>query len=98
MRAGRALPVVIVIALASLIIVNAAVFSYRWLSANIEVQPPDQASGAACTGFYSTSDQSGIDMPGAGTNSNAYTYGSNRITVTPGSSVCQWNSGSTTYN
>ncbi len=98
MRAGRALPVVIAIALASLIIVNAAVFSYRWLSAKIEVQPPTGASGAACTGFYSSSAQSGIDMPPAGTNYNAYTYGTNTITVTPGSPVCQWTSGAGTYN
>ncbi|ACL10408.1 hypothetical protein DKAM_0079 [Desulfurococcus amylolyticus 1221n] len=98
MRAGRALLVVIAIALASLIIVNAAVFSYRWLKANIPVQPATGASGAACTGFYSSIDQRGIDMPDAGTNYNAYTYGTNTITVTPGSPVCQWPSDSPTYN
>jgi hypothetical protein len=97
-RAGRALPVVVAIVLASLIIVNAAVFSYRQLTATIEVQPPTKAKGAACTGFYSSSAQSGIDMPDAGTNYDTKTYGSNKISVTPGSSVCQWTSGTTTYN
>jgi hypothetical protein len=98
-RARRALPVVIAIALASLIIVNAAVYSYRWLSANITVQPATQASGAACVGFYSYPAQRGIDLPLAGTNAYAYTYGTNTITVTPGSPVCQW-TGATgiTYN
>jgi hypothetical protein len=91
---------VIAIALASLIVVNATVYSYRWLTANVTVQPPTQARGAACVGFYSSSAQPGIDMPVAGTNYNAVTYGNNTITVTPAGPVCQWTNTTTntTYN
>ncbi|MGC8983126.1 MAG: hypothetical protein ACP5KA_05195 [Desulfurococcaceae archaeon] len=100
MQARRALPILIGIVLASMVAVNAAVFAYRWLTATITVQPPTQASGAACTGFYSSSAQPGIDnyLPKAGTNYNAVTYGTNTITVTPGSPVCQWTVGTTTYS
>ena len=97
MNGKRVLPVLLAVILASLVIVNAAVFAYRWMTVNITVNPPDQASGAACTGFYSSSAQPGIGLPTAGTNYNAQTYGRNTITVTPGRVTCQWTSGTTTY-
>jgi hypothetical protein len=42
--------------------------------------------------FYSSKDQSGISLPDAGTNYDAQTYGENKITVTLGLVVCQWDS------
>jgi hypothetical protein len=89
----KIIPLAIGLLLASLVVVNAAVFAYRWMNVSITVNPPTEAKGAACTGFYSSSAQPGISptyLPSAGTNYNAQTYGSNTITVKPGNIVCQW--------
>ncbi len=88
----KIIPLAVGLLLASLVVVNAAIFAYRWMNVSITVNPPTQASGAACTGFYSSSAQPGIDkyLPKAGTNYNAQTYGTNTISVTPGNIVCQW--------
>ncbi len=74
-----------------LAVVNATVYAYRWIQGTVTIAPPDQATGAACTGFYSSVDQRGIDLPPAGTNFNAPTYGTNQIIITPGRIVCTWN-------
>jgi len=92
LRRRGILPLILALFVVSLVVVNAAVFAYRWMLVNIEVKSPDQASGAACTGFYSKSDQAGIPLPNAGTNYGAITFGSNHITVTPGNVVCQFDS------
>jgi len=82
---------VLVVAVVALIgVVNATVFAYRWITGNITISGPSDATGAACTGFYSSAAQGGIDMPSVGTNYNAPTYGTNTITVTPGDVTCQW--------
>jgi hypothetical protein len=95
----RRLLVLIVAAVALIGVVNATAFAYRWMTGTVQIAPADQAGGAACTGFYSSAAQSGIDLPDAGTNYNAPTYGTtNTITVTPGDTVCQWTNGSSTYN
>ncbi len=96
----KIIPLAIGFLLASLVVVNAAVFAYRWMKVEITVNQPTQASGVACTGFYSSSEQSGISptyLPEAGKNYNAETYGSNTINVTPGNIVCQWTGVTTTY-
>jgi len=94
-RRAAALLLVAVVALAS--VVNATVFAYRWLSGTINIAEPESARGAACTGFYSATAQSGITLPDLGTNYNAPTYGGNRITVTTGDVVCQWTVDTETY-
>jgi len=97
-RRAAALLLVAVVALAS--VVNATVFAYRWLSGTVSIEGADKARGAACTGFYSAADQSGITqfLPNLGTNYNAPTYGTTySITVTPGAVVCQWTTASGTY-
>lgn len=71
--------------------VNAAAFAYRWMQVSVEVEGPGEARGAACVGFYSSSAQSGIPLPYAGTNYQATTYGTNKISVTPGLEICTWN-------
>ena len=89
---------VLVVAVVALIgVVNATAFAYRWMTGNITISGPSGVTGAACTGFYSSAAQSGIDLPGAGTNYNAPTYGTNTINVTPGDVSCQWTSGNSTY-
>jgi len=94
-RRALSLLLVAVVALAG--VVNATVFAYRWIQGTVNISGPGYATGAACTGFYSSADQSDIDLPSAGTNYNAPTYGTNTITVTHGDTVCQWTAGSTTY-
>jgi hypothetical protein len=64
-------------------------------ASNSNVEGHRQARGAACVGFYSSAEQSGISptyLPKAGTNYNAQTYGTNTISVTRGLVVCQWDS------
>jgi hypothetical protein len=81
----------LVVAVVALVgVVNATVYAYRWIQGTVEIAGPGDASGAACTGFYSSAAQSGIPLPDAGTNYNAPTYGTNTISVTPGDIVCQW--------
>ena len=89
-RRAAALLLVAVVALAS--VVNATVFAYRWLSGTVSIAGPEEARGAACTGFYSAAAQSDITqfLPNLGTNYNAPTYGTSSITVTTGDVVCQW--------
>ena len=89
-RRALSLLLVAVVALSS--VVNATVFAYRWLSGTVTISPATAAVGAACTGFYSAADQSGITqfLPNLGTNYNAPTYGTSSITVTTGDVVCQW--------
>jgi hypothetical protein len=91
----RRLLVLVVAAVALIGVVNATVFAYRWMTGTITISGPSEATGAACTGFYSSAAQSGIDLPSVGTNYNAQTYGTNTITVTPGDVSCQW--GTTPY-
>jgi len=81
----------LVVAVVALVgVVNATVYAYRWITGTVNVAGPEAATGAACTGFYSSTEQ-GIPntyLPEVGTNYNAYTYGTNTITVTPGDTVC----------
>jgi len=59
----------LVVAVVALVgVVNATVYAYRWITGKVIVKGPDEATGAACTGFYSSTNQSGIDLPSAGTN------------------------------
>jgi hypothetical protein len=89
---------VLLVALVAIVgVVNATVYAYRWMTGTVTVEGPDQATGAACTGFYSSADQRGIDLPGVGTNYNAPTYGTKTITVTPGDIVCTWTVDTKTY-
>jgi len=81
----------LVVAVVALVgVVNATVYAYRWITGTVTIEGSDQATGAACTGFYSSEDQRGIDLPSVGTNYDAPTYGENTISVTPGNVVCQW--------
>jgi len=93
----RRLLVLLVALIAIVGVVNATVYAYRWMTGTVDIVGPDQATGAACTGFYSSADQEGIDLPGVGTNYDAQTYGDNTITVTPGDIVCTWTVEGTTY-
>ena len=95
----RLTPVVAILIVAiALAAVNATAFAYRWMQATVEVKGPTEARGAACVGFYSSAQQNGINLPSAGTNYNARTYGTNTISVTPGLAVCQWTVGGKTYS
>jgi len=90
--------ILLVVAVVALVgVVNATVYAYRWMTGTVTIEGSDQATGAACTGFYSSADQSDIDMPGVGTNYNAKTYGSYEISVTPGDVVCNWTKDNTEY-
>ena len=92
--------ILLVVAVVALVgVVNATVYAYRWITGTVNVEGPEAAKGAACTGFYSSADQPGIEsfLPKVGTNYNAPTYGTNTITVTPGDTVCTWTVGATTY-
>jgi len=82
----------VILLVALVAVVNAAAFAYRWMEATATVAGATGATGAACVGFYSSSAQSGITLPTAGTNYQATTYGSNSINVVPGNVVCQWGS------
>jgi len=83
--------ILLVVAVVALVgVVNATVYAYRWITGTVDVAGPGAATGAACTGFYSSRVQSGINLPSAGTNYDAYTYGSNSISVTPSGIVCNW--------
>jgi hypothetical protein len=86
----RRLLVLVVAAVALIGVVNATVFAYRWMTGTINIVRPGTGTGAACTGFYSSADQSNISLPSVGTNYNAPTYGNYTISVTPGSEVCIW--------
>jgi len=77
--------------------VNATVYAYRWITGTINIEPATAARGAACTGFYSSTDNYG-GLPPAGTNANAQTYGTNTISVITGDAVCQWTVDTTTYS
>jgi len=88
----------LVVAVVALVgVVNATVYAYRWITGTVTIVGSDQATGAACTGFYSSADQRGIDLPNVGTNYNAPTYGSYEISVTPGDVVCNWTIDDTEY-
>jgi len=84
----------LVVAVVALVgVVNATVYAYRWITGTVTIAGSDQATGAACTGFYSSTEQ-GIPneyLPEVGKNYNAQTYGSNRISVSTGDVVCEWN-------
>jgi len=92
---------VLLVALVAIVgVVNATVYAYRWMTGTVNIAGPDQARGAACTGFYSSRAQTNISptyLPKVGTNYDAPTYGGNTITVTPGDVVCQWTADSSTY-
>jgi len=89
---------VLLVALVAIVgVVNATVYAYRWMTGTVIVAGTDEATGAACTGFYSSADQVGINLTEVGTNYNAPTYGNNTITVTPGDIVCTWTVNTTTY-
>jgi len=95
----RIIAILAVITVLGLLVANATVYSYRWIDGTVEVQGADQGAGAACTGFYSSADQPGIEglLPEAGTNAGAPTYGDNNITITTGTPVCEIVNGTTTY-
>jgi len=93
----RRLLVLIVAAVALIGVVNATAFAYRWMTGNITISDASNARGIACTGFYSSADQSGIDLPPVGTNYNAKTYGDQQISVSTGQAVCQWTNGTNTF-
>jgi len=91
---------VLLVALVAIVgVVNATVYAYRWMTGTVNIAGPDEATGAACTGFYSSTRQNipVTYLPKVGTNYNAPTYGTNTITVTPGDTVCQWTADSSTY-
>jgi len=89
---------VLLVALVAIVgVVNATVYAYRWMTGTVNIAGPGQATGAACTGFYSSADQDGINLPEVGTNYDAKTYGINTITVTPGDVVCNWTKDGTEY-
>ncbi|MEM1527777.1 MAG: hypothetical protein QW290_05290 [Sulfolobales archaeon] len=90
MRFGRKYLAIVLVAVALATVANATAFAYRWISGTISVAPAANARGAACTGFYSSAAQSGINLPDAGTNYNAPTYDGKSISVTPGNVVCSW--------
>lgn len=93
----RSLYILVALVILVVGIVNATVFAYRWITGTVAVDPPMQAKGVACTGFYSSALQSGINLPPAGTNYNAPTYGGNSISITQGQVVCEWSIGDKTY-
>jgi hypothetical protein len=93
----RKLLVLLVALIAIIGVVNATVYAYRWMTGTVNISGPSGVTGAACTGFYSSRNQSGIDLPSAGTNYDAPTYGSSTITVTPRGVVCEWTVDTTTY-
>ncbi|MEM1642553.1 MAG: hypothetical protein QXI85_07205, partial [Desulfurococcaceae archaeon] len=77
---------------AMLAVVNAAVFTYRWLTGTVLVYGPEAAAVHGCVGFYSIRDQRGIEgyLPSAGTNLFALFLGTGAmVTVTPSGVVCQ---------
>ncbi|MEM2590522.1 MAG: hypothetical protein QXE63_04680 [Zestosphaera sp.] len=77
---------------ALLAVVNATVFTYRWLTGTVYVYGgPETAAVHGCVGFYSTADQRGLEgyLPEVGTNYNASVLGTSAtIEVTPGDIVC----------
>jgi hypothetical protein len=97
-KVDRRLLVLIVAAVALIGVVNATAFAYRWMTGTVTISGPSGVTGAACTGFYSSAAQSGIGLPGVGTNYGAQTYGANKISVTPGFTVCEWTVDTSTYN
>ena len=58
------------------------------MTGTVNISGPSGVTGAACTGFYSSEAQRNIDLPDAGKNYNAPTYGSYGISVTPGAVTC----------
>lgn len=84
----------IVGAIAILGIVNATVFAYRWMTGTITISGADQATGAACTGFYNAPSP---PLPRLGTNAGAPTYGNNSITINTRDVVCSWTIDTITY-
>ena len=86
--------ILLVVAVVALVgVVNATVYAYRWITGTVQIAPASEAGGAACTGFYSSTEQSipNAYLPEVGKNYNAQTYGSNRISVSTGDVVCEWN-------
>jgi hypothetical protein len=91
---------VLLVALVAIVgVVNATVYAYRWMTGTVNVAGPGYAEGAACTGFYSSTEQNIPEtyLPNVGTNYNAPTYGENTITITTGDIVCTWTVDTTTY-
>ncbi|MEM1695985.1 MAG: hypothetical protein QXF04_04405 [Candidatus Aenigmatarchaeota archaeon] len=77
---------------AMLAVVNATVFTYRWLTGTVLVYGPEAAAVHGCVGFYSTVAHPGLAgyLPSAGTNLNAPILGTGAtVTVTPGDIVCR---------
>jgi len=96
-NAKRFVPLLVIAVATVAALASAAAFAVRVLQGSVTVAPATSAKGAACTGFYSSAVEQGIPLPQAGTNYNAPTYGTNSISVTPSTPVCQWTSNSTTY-
>ncbi|ASJ16818.1 hypothetical protein A3L04_06875 [Thermococcus chitonophagus] len=87
--------VVIIFTFVSVIaLVSAAVFVYRGMTTTINVGT--STSGVSCVGFFTAGDAP--NLPSAGTNANAQTYGTNTISVTKGSAVCTTAGGDTLYD
>ncbi|MEM3989677.1 MAG: hypothetical protein QW369_02625 [Desulfurococcaceae archaeon] len=76
---------------ALLAVVNATVFTHRWLTGTVLVYGPETAAVYGCVGFYSTKDQPDLEtyLPEAGTNYDAQVLGTDtNIEVTRGDEVC----------
>ncbi|MEM3346293.1 MAG: hypothetical protein QXR36_02555 [Desulfurococcaceae archaeon] len=77
---------------AMLAVVNATVFTYRWLTGTVLVYGPEAAAVHGCVGFYSTM-HDGVPrglLPIVGTNYNAPILGTGAtVMVTRGDVVCQ---------
>lgn len=52
----------------------------------------------ACAGFYSSSEQFGINLPLAGTNYNALIHSARRLSVVHGNATCYWVYGGRTFS
>ncbi|MEM1623410.1 MAG: hypothetical protein QW543_04665 [Sulfolobales archaeon] len=66
MSLSRKYLALVLAAVALATVANATAFAYRWIIGTISVAPATEARGAACTGFYSSAAQSGINLPDAG--------------------------------
>lgn len=82
-----------------MLVANATVFAYRWFSGALHVYPANMATGAACTGFYTSvgNEFQGIPLPPVGTNAFAPVYGNVYLQPTVGRVVCQFTHNGNTY-
>lgn len=72
-------------------IVNATIYTYRWITGTVNVFGPEYAAQYGCVGFYSAATQRGITeyLPNVGTNAYAEILGTGTtIQITPGDVAC----------